>query len=233
MPQPYSETLDAEWAKTQNYTDVFWGDKIFDVTQLGAKKLEASWEKIANPWNTLIDKSVQTGFLGWGAPIVDRRWLSFKLFGLEKFWPKGLTKKERLLLRLAKAVSFYYPLFEQGVITDRKWGLTQDPEKTEPEEATLAAMKSYAAKFEAKIAGPMWTSFDKISDEMAPLVSEACREVYAEPCDFQEARGMFQGDLDRAWKIETLGVSHITYKVYGLFNDYIMLSSGASAKGKG
>jgi hypothetical protein len=44
---------------------------------------------------------------------------------------------------------------------------------------------------------------------------------------------MFQGDLDRGWKIETLPISHITYKVYGLFNDYILLASGAPSKKKG
>ncbi len=233
MPRPYSETLDVAWEAKQDFTDVLRDDAIYKITELGSKRLEVAWVDISKSWNKLIAKSVETGFMGWGAPIVDRRWLTYTLFDHERNWPKGLTTKERLLLRLAIAVSFYYPLAAQGVYTDRKWGITQDPENTEPEEATLAALKSYAAKFEKSIAEPMWAAFDKVSDDMAPLVSEACKEVYAEPCSFAEARGMFQGDLDRGWKLESLPFSSNSYKVYGLFNDYIMLASGASTKKKG
>lgn len=227
MPQPYSETLNAEWAKNQNFSDVFWGDAIFDITKIGAQKIETSWESLTKPWSKIIDKSVQTGFMGWGAPIVDRRWLSFVLFGVEKNWPKGLTKKEKALLRLAKAISRYNTTEQKG------WTVAEGLENIESEEATLAAMKSFAAKFEAGIASPMWTSFDEISDEMAPLIMRACGEVYSEPCTLSESRGMFQGDLDRAWKFETLKWSHITYKVYGLFIDYTTAAIGAPSKGKG
>lgn len=214
MPQPYSETLNAEWAKKQNYSDVFWGDAIFEITKIGANRLENSWVNLAKPWDRLFDKAVQTGFMGWGAPIVDRRWLSYTFFGTEKYWPKGLTKKEKSLLRLAKAVSAYHPRDKGG------WTVSQGIEGAEPEEATLAAMKSYAEKFEAVIASPMWTVFDDIGDGMAPLIMNACGEVYSEPCTTEESRGMFYGDLQRAWKFETLKWSHITYKVFGLFVDY-------------
>ena len=219
MAQPYSKTLDSEWTKAQDFTDVVWGDAIFEASLVGAKKLEEAWKDLASSWPKVLGKAVQTGFFGWGKPLVSLPWLHFKFFGHKKHWPQGLTPKELQILELSRRATHYHPTFAENLKRN-----TPDP-TPEPESATLEAFQSLASKFEDHLTFPMWKAYDRISDDMAPLVREACKKVYKEPCSLKESRGMFQGDLSRAWKAETLKVSTVTYKVYGEFIDYIRLVS--------
>jgi hypothetical protein len=232
MPQPYSETLNPEWSKKQDFTDVVWGDEIFEVVKVGAQRLEASWENLASSWERLIDKSVQRGFLGFGEPLVQPEWLRHMIFEHEKLWPPGLTKKEKLLLRLAQAVSRYFPGEDLSLSDVLSLRSVAGKKLVAPQNSdlTLQAMQSYARIFEQKVALPMWEAFSAESKRAAPKIMQACKKVYGETCGMQEAREMFYGDMDRAWKIKTLKISHVTYKVYGLLNDYIMLEAGTPEK---
>ena len=230
MPQPYSEVLNHEWAKKQNFTDVVWGDEIFEIVQLGAKRLESSWENLSSPWERLIEKAVETGFLGFGDPLMAPERLSFLIFTQEKNWPKGLTPKDKRLLRLARAVSEYTPgkdLSLSEIMSYRANPKGPNIPQASPEES-LQALKRYIALFEKKIALPMWDALSKTSKQMAPKIMRACEKVYGEACGMQESREIFYGDMDRAWKAETLKISPTTYKVYGVMNDYIMLEAGGS-----
>ena len=210
--RPFSKTLNSEWEKTQDFTDVVWGDAIFEVVQKGAKLIEAEWSKIAAPFDRVLEKSVQT-FFGWGEPITPPQVLRKFLFGLPKYWPKGLTPKERQLLKLAVAVSHYNPKYDP------------DPPQVAlpPEEKVLEALRSFAAEFEEKIAFPMWKAYYRIAESLVPQIQEACGRVYTEPCSREDSLGFFLGDFARAWKVESLKVTSVTYRVFGVFDDYVEL----------
>jgi len=194
-----------------------YGDCIFDVVQGGAADLEAQWSRLSQSWNKLIDKAVQGRFLGLGAPIVDRRWLSFVLFQPSRLWPSGLSKEETQLLKLAKAVVAYYPMYAQGI----ERGTATDAERVESNEATLAALKKFAALFKRQIGLPMWKAYNSVSDLKAKEIAPLCKATYGEECSYAEARGMFQGDLERGWKLKTLEVAPPTYRVFPYFLSWI------------
>jgi hypothetical protein len=228
VPLPYSKSLDNEWARKQNFTNVVWGDEIFEVVKLGAQRLEASWEGAAHNWERLIPKAVKRGFLGWGEPIVRPEWLRHMLFVQEKYWPKGLSPKEKLILRLAVEISRYFPGKDMSFseILDARANPKAGIIPSGTPEQNLQALKSFALLYEKEVLNVMWDAYSAESKHAAPKIMKACEKVYGEACELQEAREIFYGDMDRAWKIKTLKFSYVTYKVYGLMVDYINLVAG-------
>lgn len=227
MSQPYSKFLNSEWAQKQDFTDVVWGDEIFEVVKLGAQRLESSWIQKASNWERLIPKAVKRGFLGFGEPVVRPEWLRLLIFLQEKNLPSGLTSKEKLILKLVQAVSRYFPK-DESLSETLSFRSSPKSHELSPEDPakSLQALKRFILLYEQEVVNGMWDAFSEESKRAAPKIMKACAKVYGEPCGLQEAREIFYGDMDRAWKIKTLKMSHITYKVYGLLNDYIMLEAG-------
>ncbi len=227
MYKPYSKVLDREWAKTQNFSAVVWGDAVYEIVQLGAKRLEDSWKIATEPWERILHKSVETGFLGFGQNLVNPKALEQALFSREKHWPVGLTEKEKIILRLAKEVSAYHP--SPDYTLSEILGLRSDPkaQRVSPEspELILKALKNFAGTFNLKVAHRMWKSYSDTSKHVAPKIMRACEQVYGESCGLEESRGMFYGDMDRGWKAETLKISNVTYRVYGVFLEYLELEA--------
>ncbi len=211
-----------EWERqqtNQSLACVVYGDCIFDVVEKGAKVLEKKWKRIAKPWNRLIDKAVRGRFFGLGSPTVDRRWLAWLIYQPVKRWPSQLTKEEVQILELVVAVSAYHPDYSEKV--DRKSGITSDPERLESSEDSLAAMRQYAQLVKAQIAMPMWRAYENISKDVAQDIIPLCKTVYGESCSESEAKNMFKGDLQRAWKMRTLGVGPPTYTTFPKFIAWI------------
>jgi len=195
-----------------------YGDCIYDVVQEGAKLLETKWKSRTSSWDSLIDKAVKTGFMGWGAPLVDRKWLSFVLFEGPRYWPSSLTADERQALKLAVAVSGFHRRYSKGVKIDRKRGITDDPDKIEEDqERTTAALRKYAELFKSKIGIPMWKDYQSVTKMYGSKIKPLCDEKYGEPCSDAEAENIFQGDLERGLKMKTLDVDPPTYRVLPVF----------------
>jgi len=197
------------------------GDCIYDVVQDGALEIEKEWEKIAKPWNLLIDKAVKGRFMGLGSPVVDRRWLSYVLFQPTRVWPSRLSDDEKQLLELARAAAMYHSLADQGVEVDTIRGDTTAPDKIESDAATLKAMQKYAALIKQHIALPMYRVYDQVAQEKAKEIMPMCQAVYGESCSEKEAIGIFKGDLQRGWKLSTLMVSPTTERVLRPFLKWI------------
>ena len=189
---------------------VLWGDCIFDVVQKHTKNLEREWVKLSRPWWTLTSKAIQSGFLGMGDALVGRNWLVEILFDPPRRWPPGLNPEQQKLLKLAIMVSAYFPLYDQG-----ESGTPQVPE--ESPDLTRQALANYAVLFKKKIFHPMWDAYLEATEEAAKELAPLCKDVYGESCTLQEAKLIFQGDLERALKEKTLDVSPKTYKVMPKF----------------
>ena len=212
-----------EWLQTQSrdlLDAAIMGDPVFKIAEKASLQLEQKWKPLARSWSPLIDKSVKSGLFGWGGDIVDRRWLAKKLFGLPKFWPKGLTEKEKAILKVMRAMVPYHPAHEQGIFVDSRSGITQEPERIESEEATLKAMRAYAKNYEKKVLLPMWDALDEVLENFASAAEEACNQVYKTPCDFKSAKRMLYGDLLRGWRLETLPFTTTSYRTFGAFLEY-------------
>ena len=197
------------------------GDSIFKEVNRGAEKLDAAWEKQASSWKRLMDQAVSGGYFGLAPNIVDARWLYWVLFQPAKFWPGGLSREEKALLKLAVAVAKYHPLYNQGVKFDRKWGLAYDPENPAPESKTLKAMQRYAKLFKQKVAKQMLRTYRQEANEGAKRILPLCLELYNSPCTHEEAVRMFLGDLQRGWKASTMEGSPAMYRVLPAFVDWL------------
>tara|TARA_R110000824_G_scaffold36257_2_gene112841 strand:+ start:157 stop:804 length:648 start_codon:yes stop_codon:yes gene_type:complete len=196
------------------------GDCLFDEGQKYVKKLEEKWKLLARPWNQLLDKAVKSGFLGFGGPMVDRKWLSFVLFQPERMWPSGLSAQEIKILRLAKAASAYFPLHAQGVAPNMGSASTA-PSQVEEEAKTLKSMQQYAKLVKKQVAFPMWKAYQTVSMQAGRGLRGLCESTYGEPCSIQEASAMFQGDMERGLKAKTLSASPATYEVLPMFLGWI------------
>jgi hypothetical protein len=207
-----------QWLKEQEDHAVacaLYGDCIYDVVQEGAKNLETRWAAVSRKWEALVDKAVKTGFMGWGPPLVDRRWLIQALF-YPKLWPRGLTTEEKNLLHLMIAAASYHRLYARGVTREE-----MEPEAVEADDRTLAALKKLAELFKSQIAIPMWKEYQTVSEDYARKIQPMCNEQYDEPCTLSDAQNIFKGDLRRGWKARTLDVDPPTYRVMGPFLNYI------------
>lgn len=189
-----------------------YGDCIFEEVQSGAQELQKAWEINAKPWYVLMDKAVQGSMFGLFSPIMPKDWLIYTLFRPDRFWPKGLSPKEKELLELGKMVSAYYPMHEQGV-TPTKRLVPSD----ESGAVTLLAMQNYADLVKKTIAIPMWRSYSLVSKKYGMRITPMCKSVYGEDCTPEEGIGIFQGDLERGWKMETLSWDSASYQVFPVF----------------
>lgn len=186
------------------------GDCIFQEVQKGTSELEASWKKIAPLWNTLIGKAVQGGFLGWGAPLIEPEWLEWVLFQ-PALWPPGLTPEEIQLLRIAKALEEFSPSYGKGRV---------EKSGEFPVNLRLAVLRKYAALTKKKIVLPMWGSYLEVTERAGKRIAPLCSTVYGESCDTREAENIFQGDLERGWKLKVLEASPPFYRVFPYFLDW-------------
>lgn len=194
---------------------VQYGDCIYEVVQQGAKDLETKWEARTRIWNDLIDRAVRTGFMGWGAPLVDRKWLNYVLFQPRSQWPKGLSKREVQMLELAQAAEGMQRQFDTKIDPFR--GLRENPDQAEAEDRTLAALKKYAALFDKRVFTPMWKDYNGVSDDYGRKIKPLCEQRYHEPCSLQESINIFKGDIQRGLKAKTLDVKVATYHAFRKF----------------
>jgi hypothetical protein len=189
---------------------VQYGDCIYDVVQEGAKSLETKWTSRTRIWEDLIDKAVRTGFMGWGAPLVDRKWLKHVLFLPRSQWPRGLTKREVQMLDLASAAAMMQRQFDTQIDPFR--GLRENPDQAEAEDRTLAALKKYAALFDRQVFDKMWADYDQVSEDYGRKILPLCEQRYQEPCTLQDAINIFKGDLRRGMKAKTIDLKVRTYQ---------------------
>ena len=193
-----------------------YGDCLYDKVQEGAKALETKWAARAKIWDDLIDKAVKTGFLGWGAPLVSREWLSHMLLRVPMVqWPTGLSEEEKQLLFLAQAVTTYAKRYTRGIKSDPLEVGSED------EQRTLAALKQYASLIKSHIAIPMFKDYEAVSAAYGALLQPLCTEKYDEPCSLVEAVNLFKGDLRRGFKVKTLDVDPSTFRVLPAFLAWI------------
>jgi len=201
---------------------VTFGDCIYDVVQEGAKELQAQWIARARKWNALIDQAVKTGFLGWGTPLVNRKYLSYVLFQPRRMWPHGLSSKE--LKTLAFAVSAA-PLSPTYTRVDKLRGNTDVPDiddmGAENEARLLAAMQKYARLYEKHIFNLMWDDYSEVADTYAKKIQPLCAAKYGEQCSLTDARNMFNADLENGVRAKTLDVDTTMYRLIPLFRDLI------------
>jgi hypothetical protein len=208
----------------ENQTDhalacVLYGDCVYDVVQEGAQSLETKWKAKTRGWDGLIDKAVKTGFMGWGPPLVDRKWLSHVLFKGVRAWPTELTAEERKLLKLAVSTSAFHRLYDKGVKFDRSRDIPTG--EGERDDRTLAALRKYAELFKRQIALPMWKEFDQVADEYGRKIQPLCAERYGEACSKTEAVNIFKGDVYRGMAAKTLDVDPPMYRVLPRFLEWI------------
>ena len=208
------------WAKSDQGEHAMacarFGDCIFDEVQKGAGELNARWKTDTRKWNVLIDKVVKGGFLGLGSPLMDRNWLSHVIFN-QREWPSGLSKEEKQLLKLASAISGYHPAKQYGYAPGEK-----KPEAAASNESlTLEVLRKFVKKFRETIVESMLRSYEQVSDKYAKIIQPLCEQEYSEPCDLAESSGMFQGDMQRAYKIKSLDVDPPTYRVLLPFWDWM------------
>lgn len=185
-----------------------YGDCIYDVVQEGASDLEKQWKALTKPWKALLEKSVRGRFFGFGAPVVDSKWLLYVLHQPTRMWPKGLGLDEIEVLELARAATGYNSLANQGLGRS-------DVSPTDPatNEQTLQGLRKFSTLFRRKVALPMWKAYNDISDKKARQIMPMCEATYGESCSLPEAREMFQGDLERGLKVKSLNVGPTTYQV--------------------
>ena len=214
-----SHPLDSDWFDSQSdhaLACARYGDCIFTVVQEGAADIQDAWARAARPWSRLIDKAVRGKVFGLMPPLTDRKWLMYVLLMQSPSrWPSGLSKEEVELLKMARVVSQYYPLAVQDV-PGGSVGAQPDTE-----EATLKALKSYAALFKKDIALSMWKTYVQVAAARAAEIMPLCDTVYKEPCSLREAEQMFKGDLERGWKMDSVGFSPASEKVFPLFIDWV------------
>lgn len=205
------------WAKSDQGDHAMacarFGDCILDEVQKGAKELEGRWKSDTRKWNALIDKTVKGGFLGLGTPLMDRNWLAHLIFN-QKEWPSGLSKEEKQLLKLANAISGYHPV--------KQYGYAPGEKKPVPVESgdSLEVLRKFIKLFQETIVESMLRSYAKVSDKYAKIIQPLCEQEYSEPCSLDEARNMFNGDMQRTYKVKTLDVDPPTYRVLLPFWDW-------------
>jgi len=207
------EPLGKEWFEKQDEHSLScarFGDCIFDEVQKGAAQLEEVWSDLAKPWRILAVKAVKGKLFGFFPQISSPGWLLHVVFHKE-LWPHGLSKDEVELLHLVKAVSAYHPSHATQQSGD------PGPLEKSDADATLLALRNYAALFRREIALPMWESFQKIAQKAGVGISPLCQTKYGENCSQEDAEDIFTGDLQRGWKLNTLEWSPATYHVFPLF----------------
>jgi len=147
---------------------------------------------------------------GLGTPLVDVEWLLEVLFSPPRTWPMGLTEDEIEILKIATAVAQYVSFGARGA-------------QATPgsDENTLLAMKKLAALFRKNIAVPMYREYDKGVQRAGARIAPLCPDLYDESCTVEDAKGIFQGDMQRGWRASTLRVRPETQKVLPLFWDWL------------
>lgn len=188
-----------------------YGDCLFDAGQEYVQKLEDRWKDLSRPWRGLLARSLG-GFLGFGQEI-DTETLHALLFRSERHWPEGLTKSEKQVLRLARAVSAYHP-GPDGLHPPR-------PVQMVGEDVALRALRRYAKLFEKTIALPMWTAYEDVRAQAGDGLQGLCEQAYAEPCSAAEAASMWAGDLERGLTFSTIEASPATYTVLPRFLQWV------------
>lgn len=193
---------------------VMYGDCIYDVVQEGAKDLQTKWTATCRKWDSLVDKAVKTGFLGWGSPLVGRDWLTHMLLQPPRVWPRGLTKKEVAILKLSAEAA---QLAKKAQNVPNPLPRTLSPEDSAK---TLAAMKKFAALFDKQIGQPMLDDYWDVSTAYGKQIEPLCAEKYNEPCSPSEAVDIFRGDIERGLRAKTLDVRTPMYWAFPRFLEY-------------
>jgi len=186
-----------------------YGDCIFEEVQEGVKLLEAAWKKDLQKYPQVIVQS--TKGRGWFFPrqVVTSDWLRFMLFQPGRLWPVRLKGKQREMLQLMKAASGLAPRVHS----------TPNGELYS-EEQTLQAMEQLADTFQKQVAAPMWQSYERVSRTMGQKLLPLCEDRYGS-CTREEAVGIFQGDLERGLRMNTLEVSPQMLQVLPKFLEWI------------
>lgn len=210
---------DAYWESVEDHglACAKYGDCIFNEVQEGAQDLENAWTKRAGFFSEILQASAKTGIFGLGKQI-DLKWLHHVIFGPKKNWPSGLTLDDRLILELARANSGYLSGPSLGVTVDPLSGYDASFQKA-GEEATLSALRKFSKLYRKDVLLPMWGDYEHIAVETAKRIAPLCLITYGESCTPTEAIGMFKGDLQRGWKVRSLGFSAASYHVFPAFMD--------------
>ena len=214
--------LPQDWYKDlthgPHWEEVHLEDEIFEVTQRGAKALETKWSRHTGKWLKQLKRAVSCGVFGLGTPECDWRFLYKALYS--KRWPSGLSREEKRLLHLARAVNGFHRSYTQGIETDHVLN-PEAPRALPSSESLLRGLKRLAALVKAETFKPMVKNLLAQQKVSGKLIQPLCDQVYAntarKDCSLSAAENMFVNDLQRGSHAKNLRVSPTMYRTLPAF----------------
>jgi hypothetical protein len=190
------------------------GDCIYDVVEKHAQNMESSWKSLASGWQGLVRKASRKA---WGLfERVSEEWLLHTLLSRPvRKWPRGLGREQVVILRILREAAQY---------NAGSSGRGRAPSESPSPELALEAFQVLSSLTFKSLAVPMWGEYNQTSQKAAREIAPLCAETYGEPCTLGEAELMFQGDLERGWRMKTLDVSSPTYRVFPEFLAWVAAS---------